>query len=141
MSVACPVCGKTFGGRNRKQNLGFHMLIHTGEKRHQCPYCPHKSTLKSNLNKHIRTMHGDSNLSPQSYPTDGDHGVGPRALMCPFCNKVFAGRNQHQRLRYHTLTHTGEKPHACPFCPHRARLKFNLHKHIRALHKDQLHTS
>ncbi|MPC10557.1 Zinc finger protein 236 [Portunus trituberculatus] len=65
-------------------------------------------------------------------------GVGPRALMCPFCNKVFAGRNQHQRLRYHTLTHTGEKPHACPFCPHRARLKFNLHKHIRALHKDQL---
>lgn len=68
-------------------------------------------------------------------------GVGPRALMCPFCNKVFAGRNQHQRLRYHTLTHTGEKPHACPFCPHRARLKFNLHKHIRALHKDQLPTS
>ncbi|XP_063595842.1 zinc finger protein 775-like [Penaeus indicus] len=65
-------------------------------------------------------------------------GVAPRALMCPFCNKVFAGRNQHQRLRYHTLTHTGEKPHACPYCPHRARLKFNLHKHIRALHKDQL---
>ncbi|KAK7072071.1 hypothetical protein SK128_021101 [Halocaridina rubra] len=64
--------------------------------------------------------------------------LASRALYCAFCNKVFAGRNQHQRLQYHTLTHTGEKPHACPHCPHRARLKFNLRKHIRALHKDLL---
>lgn len=59
LCLACPVCGKTFGGRNRKQNLGFHLMIHTGEKRHQCPYCPHKSTLKFNLIKHIRNIHGD----------------------------------------------------------------------------------
>ncbi|XP_050728486.1 longitudinals lacking protein-like isoform X25 [Eriocheir sinensis] len=69
MSLACPVCGKSFGGRNRKQNLGFHMLIHTGEKRHQCPYCPHKSTLKSNLNKHIRTMHSEITTSISNTPT------------------------------------------------------------------------
>lgn len=69
MSLACPVCGKSFGGRNRKQNLGFHMLIHTGEKRHQCPYCPHKSTLKSNLNKHIRTMHSEITTSTTNTPT------------------------------------------------------------------------
>lgn len=59
LALACPVCHKTFEGRNCKQNLGFHMVIHTGEKPHQCPYCPHKSALRHNLQKHIRTIHRD----------------------------------------------------------------------------------
>ncbi|KAG7167372.1 Zinc finger protein 568-like 1 [Homarus americanus] len=190
MTLACPVCGKSFGGRNRKQNLGFHMMIHTGEKRHQCPYCPHKSTLKYNLIKHIRNIHSD--LYPQNYnfpcqrtekniweggrwPSGPDvsllqQGVcgaqptpatavshsyphrreAPRLpvlpsssqtqavppVVCPVCGKSVSGINGKQKLRYHMLTHTGERLFQCPYCPHRAGLKFNLNRHMRTVHKD-----
>lgn len=31
-------------------------------------------------------------------------------------------------------THTGEKPYACPFCPHRATQKVNLKGHVITRH-------
>lgn len=33
------------------------------------------------------------------------------------------------------LTHTGEKPFHCPYCPYKAALKFNLVSHIKNIHK------
>lgn len=60
------------------------------------------------------------------------------ALICKYCGKVFAGRNRQQRMQFHALTHTGEKPHPCPYCPYRARLKYNLKKHVRTMHRDVL---
>ena len=29
--------------------------IHSGEKSHQCPYCPYKSVRKDNLKSHLKT--------------------------------------------------------------------------------------
>ncbi|KAF2368648.1 BTB/POZ domain [Trinorchestia longiramus] len=51
---------------------------------------------------------------------------------CLFCGKYFGSPKD---LRRHVLTHTGEKPHACPFCPYRAALKGNLKVHILGVHK------
>lgn len=59
-------------------------------------------------------------------------------VVCPVCGKSVSGINGKQKLAYHMLTHTGEKNFQCPYCPHRAGLKFNLNRHIRTVHKDQV---
>ena len=39
---------------------------------------------------------------------------GVRAYACTDCNAKFATK---QHLDQHRLTHSGERPHACPVCP------------------------
>lgn len=56
-------------------------------------------------------------------------------VVCPVCGKQLSGRNGKQKLQYHMLTHTGEKPFQCPYCTYRAALKFNLVSHIKNIHK------
>lgn len=55
--------------------------------------------------------------------------------VCHFCGKVFR-HNGH--LNRHMYTHTGEKPHACPYCPHRNSRVDKLRHHMIAKHKEQL---
>lgn len=59
-------------------------------------------------------------------------------VVCPVCGKSVSGINGKQKLAYHMLTHTGERNFQCPYCPHRAGLKFNLNRHIRTVHKDRV---
>ncbi|XP_050728506.1 longitudinals lacking protein, isoforms H/M/V-like isoform X6 [Eriocheir sinensis] len=49
---------------------------------------------------------------------------------CAVCGKVFKGHKYKFRLRRHMIIHTGEKPFACPYCPHRANIRNNLTRHI-----------
>lgn len=65
-------------------------------------------------------------------------GVEGEVLVCSVCGKLITGRNRRQRLQYHLSTHSGERPHRCPFCPYRAHHKFTLDRHVRTVHKDQL---
>lgn len=53
----CPVCGKQFHGRNRRQNLEHHLVTHTGERRYSCPLCPHRAAHKWHLKTHILRRH------------------------------------------------------------------------------------
>lgn len=55
--VSCPTCGKVFGGKNQRQLLRRHSLIHTGEKPHACAHCPYRTNQKCNLNMHMATVH------------------------------------------------------------------------------------
>ncbi|XP_071528455.1 uncharacterized protein [Panulirus ornatus] len=59
-------------------------------------------------------------------------GGGPR---CIFCGKVFRWPCLLQR---HIRIHTGERPYSCPYCPYAAAQKFDVTKHILALHPDQI---
>lgn len=49
---------------------------------------------------------------------------------CAVCGKEFKGHKYKFRLRRHMIIHTGEKPFACPYCPHRANIRNNLTRHI-----------
>ncbi|XP_045103742.1 longitudinals lacking protein-like isoform X17 [Portunus trituberculatus] len=64
--LACQVCGKVFSGKNQRQLLRRHTLIHTGEKPHACPNCPYRTNQKCNLNMHIATVH---RAAPILHPT------------------------------------------------------------------------
>ncbi|XP_069171997.1 protein bric-a-brac 1 isoform X13 [Procambarus clarkii] len=67
----------------------------------------------------------------------GKSGGGePEALACSVCGKLITGRNRRQRLQYHLSTHSGERPHHCPYCPYCAHHKFTLDRHIRTVHRD-----
>ncbi|XP_050728517.1 longitudinals lacking protein, isoforms A/B/D/L-like isoform X15 [Eriocheir sinensis] len=68
----------------------------------------------------------------------GCEGLEGHGLACPVCGKVFCSRNRRQDLQRHLLSHTGEKPFPCPFCPYRASLKGNLKKHMHVLHAQLL---
>lgn len=55
--MLCPVCGKVISGRNKRQNLQYHLITHTNHKPFKCPYCPHRANRSDNMKIHIRTRH------------------------------------------------------------------------------------
>ncbi|XP_063612798.1 longitudinals lacking protein, isoforms H/M/V-like isoform X2 [Penaeus indicus] len=57
VGLLCPVCGKRFQGRNRRQNLEHHLVTHTGERRYPCPLCPHRAAHKWHLKTHLLRRH------------------------------------------------------------------------------------
>ncbi|XP_042875501.1 longitudinals lacking protein, isoforms A/B/D/L-like isoform X1 [Penaeus japonicus] len=72
--LPCPECGREFHGLNKKFLLTRHMITHTGEKPFQCPYCPYRANVSSNLTRHLRTVHTPGTVagaSPGPLPAPG----------------------------------------------------------------------
>ncbi|KAF8598860.1 hypothetical protein BDV93DRAFT_512134 [Ceratobasidium sp. AG-I] len=57
---------------------------------------------------------------------------------CNLCKKEFRRRGA---LDEHYNTHTGERPHICPYCPASFAAKSNLSRHKKRRHSDQHHKS
>lgn len=61
-------------------------------------------------------------------------GIGRNPGMkytCPVCGKEFYNKADFRR---HYMVHTGEKPFACPHCPHRAKQLAKIRYHINSNH-------
>ncbi|KAK3881058.1 hypothetical protein Pcinc_014515 [Petrolisthes cinctipes] len=61
---------------------------------------------------------------------------GEEGIQCPVCGRFISGVNRKQNLERHMLTHSGERPFRCPYCPHGSNRVDNLKLHIRRLHLD-----
>ncbi|KAF2368655.1 Zinc finger C2H2-type, partial [Trinorchestia longiramus] len=79
-ALSCSLCSKIFRGRNKRQNLNFHMMIHSGTKPHKCPYCSHRSTFKSNVTKHVSRIHPEKLPISQRSENRGRGRSGKGAL-------------------------------------------------------------
>ncbi|XP_066951945.1 gastrula zinc finger protein XlCGF57.1-like [Macrobrachium rosenbergii] len=105
-------CGKIFIS---KADYNRHMLIHTGERPHECEICGKAFSLKGNLTKHMM-LHTEE-----------------KSYHCPDCGKGFLKKGY---IDQHMRVHTGEKPFVCPHCNRAFSLKGNLAQHIK-LHTDE----
>ena len=80
----------------------------------RCEQCPMKFAHRTLKNEHVRTQH-------------------LKKYCCDICGKRFGEK---YKLRYHRMTHTGEKPFQCDHCDFRTSRKYNLDAHRKNVHKD-----
>lgn len=85
---------------------------HPTSARYRCSRCPASFTLKSNADRHERTIH-----------------FKHKHLQCTYCFKHFRDRTD---LNRHLVSvHSGERGYACPSCSRAFASQKNLITHIR----------
>ncbi|XP_064092710.1 zinc finger and BTB domain-containing protein 14-like isoform X21 [Macrobrachium nipponense] len=101
----------TFSGRTPSSSFeGNASSMPSSHKTHQCQHCSYKTSILSNLRRHILRH------------------TGEKPFACPYC-PYRASRKDF--LKDHINAHTDTRPHACPYCPYKASQKTNLNGHIR----------
>ncbi|XP_010893777.2 zinc finger protein 624-like isoform X1 [Esox lucius] len=134
----CKVCGKVV---QRPAVLRKHMVTHTGDWPYQCPTCKKiYKTLKS-FQEHTEKCVFPVEEAPQESESSSTNatkdpsstlelnasiGSSKRCARCPICHKFISGY-----LRYHILSHSDERPHACPRCGSKYKFDFVLRRHMR----------
>lgn len=108
-----------------------------------CRTCGKAFTEASRLKNH-EAQHGASSGSVQSLSPLGGHSLGENGMQldssrkrertrrhvgCDICGKVF---RDVYHLNRHKLSHSGEKPYACPVCGLRFKRKDRMSYHVRS---------
>lgn len=132
----CSLCDRAF---TEKQNLEYHMVIHTGERNFICGICKSSFAHRHHLTQHIAT-HDDSTARKHTCNTCGRtfrqgfnltrHLVThtrERRFFCQLCNASFTTGVS---LRDHLYIHSDHKPFDCEFCDKSFRKKHHLKRHL-----------
>ncbi|XP_055790410.1 zinc finger protein 11-like [Salvelinus fontinalis] len=132
----CKVCGKVV---QRPAVLRKHMVTHTGDWPYRCPTCKKIYKTLRSFQKHIErcvfpieetpkdSESSSTNATESSSPEpSAPIGSSKRCARCPICHKFILGY-----LRYHILSHSDERPHACPRCGSKYKFDFVLRRHMR----------
>jgi KRAB domain-containing zinc finger protein len=128
---ACNTCGKLL---NSATYLKIHMKIHSGEKDHQCPNCPMKSTRKFVIRQHCLKVHGYTKkrlIDDGFYSSGMTDATDAQSYQCETCEYKTTSKTY---LKVHNRKHTGEKPFACPVCSQKASRKFVIREHCMRVH-------
>ncbi|KAL9694106.1 hypothetical protein quinque_013391 [Culex quinquefasciatus] len=140
----CKICGKTFA---YPPYLEKHMKFHLKVRDYQCDLCDKAFYLKQDLQNHKNSVHlKHCFLCPvcgKSFGTkkylDRHHRQlheAPREdLKCPHCSKQMSCP---VALRYHVMTHTGEKNHRCGVCGAAFRMRYELTQHRIKVHRERI---
>ncbi|XP_055386530.1 zinc finger protein 626-like isoform X2 [Condylostylus longicornis] len=107
-------CKKFKSIRTRK----LHEILHTKDLPFQCQYCGKCFPSNSYLIAHKNTWHVDKSN---------------RRHKCQYCEKTFCAK---QKLKFHTYTHTGERPYGCPLCTTRFTKPASVKEHMK-IHLDE----
>ncbi|XP_069192214.1 zinc finger protein 391-like [Procambarus clarkii] len=85
------------------------MLVHSGDKPHECPECGKRFSHLGYIKTHMLVHSGD------------------KPHECPECGKRFS---QRRHIKTHMLVHSGDKPHECPECGKRFSHLDSIKSHI-----------
>ncbi|CAL4130182.1 unnamed protein product [Meganyctiphanes norvegica] len=106
----CSICDKEMLASSYK----IHMLRMHGEAKHPCDSCGQRFTVRSDLMRHINTVH--SSLRPYD---------------CDLCSEKFATSDA---LRYHRNKTHSTVHHCCEFCGKAYKWKGELRTHVQRNH-------
>nr|XP_019550294.2 zinc finger protein 85-like [Aedes albopictus] len=128
----CPICGVL------QQNLKQHMIVHSGAKKHICPFCSKAFSQKGNLTCHLNIHTGNKpHKCDQCDEAFGDptalkmhkikHTDKPK-FHCDICQTALKYKHS---LQTHMRSHRNERNHACTYCNMAFVTSSSLKKHIR----------
>ncbi|XP_015737396.1 zinc finger and BTB domain-containing protein 46 isoform X1 [Coturnix japonica] len=92
--------------------------------RFQCAQCPASFTLKSNMDRHEKTIHFNFN----------EFTVIRKKFKCPYCS--FSAMHQ-CILKRHMRSHTGERPYPCEICGKKFTRREHMKRHTLVHSKDK----
>lgn len=140
----CKICGKTF---SYPPYLEKHMKFHLKERDFPCDLCDKAFYVKQDLQTHRDSVHLKNTLlcpiCGKSYATKkrlerhhrATHEPPREDLRCPHCLKQMTCP---VALRYHVMTHTGEKNHRCGKCGRAFRMRYELTQHRIRVHREHI---
>ncbi|XP_075236492.1 uncharacterized protein LOC142333354 [Lycorma delicatula] len=110
--LPCRICGKFLSTKN---TLKEHIMIHSGEKPHECLLCGKTIRHKANFIIHVQ-----SHSAIETY-------------MCNLCDLEFSRKRE---LKYHKQEAHGSKPFHCILCGESFRKEEGLMNHVESRHGD-----
>ncbi|XP_055852446.1 myoneurin-like [Episyrphus balteatus] len=123
----CEECGAVFSNH---ENLNRHYQRNhpeVKEKLKKCSTCLHSFFRQDSLENHLRTLHGDSTINPNTRLNVKDKG---RQETCTICSRTCVSESS---LKIHMRSHTGHRPFECPECQKtfktRVAVKLHLKRH------------